>query len=202
MPSKNIAFGSSDPLVASVNPAGLLVVAGAGTANVQAFHITDANVDPADVPVVVRNLVLIDSIAPTTVRCGETLTLYGVGLQPIGETAVRLDGLPAPIASYQPNDPARPEREGALEVLVFCILHSAFCTLHSTFCVLHSTFCTLHSALYILHSALCTLHSTFCTLHSNPCPLPQASDSALPIPPNYGSSPPWCQAGPSRRRRA
>jgi hypothetical protein len=119
LPVTALEFGSSDPSVVVVSPEGRVVAAGPGVAAVTARARNVATEASASVSVTVFAAVQIDSVRPQAVRYGETVRLYGVGLEPgAGAVAVRIDGQDAPIAGFTLADPARPDGFGVLEAIV------------------------------------------------------------------------------------
>jgi hypothetical protein len=119
LPPTAIVFASTDPSVLSVNPDGRVVAAGPGTADVTARSRTLASAEAASVSVRVFAAVQVDSVRPASVRYGDVLRLFGVGLEPGGGgAAVRIDGQEAPIAGFTLADPDRPDGFGVLEVIV------------------------------------------------------------------------------------
>ena len=119
LPVTALEFASSDPSVVAVSSGGLVVAAGPGVAAVTARARNLATAEPASVSVTVFAAVQIDSVRPQAVRYGETVRIYGVGLDPgDGAAAVRIDGQNVPLTGFTVADAARPDGFGVLEAVV------------------------------------------------------------------------------------
>ncbi len=113
-----IQFSSDDQTVVSVDTAGVLLALGVGTANVTATALGFADAPPATLPARVRGLLEVDSVVPKTVRFGERIQVFGVGLNPEPVLFASLSDVEAPIAEYTPDDPEKPDRLGVLDIWV------------------------------------------------------------------------------------
>jgi hypothetical protein len=113
-----IRFGTSDPTVASVTPAGQVFATGPGTVTITAWAPGLERASPGRTVTVVHGAIEIDSVLPQRVKYGSQLRIYGIGLDPSAAAAVNTGGLGAPIHSYSPVDPTHPERYGVLDVAV------------------------------------------------------------------------------------
>ena len=113
-----ISFSSSVPLVATINQEGEMVAVSVGTAEITAVAIEFAEAEVAAQLVRVHDLIEIDSVRPRIVRFGDTVSIYGTGLNPEPFLLVSLGGAEVPIKSYVPVDPAALNRFGRLTVWV------------------------------------------------------------------------------------
>ncbi|MCZ6856740.1 MAG: hypothetical protein O7F70_01950 [Gemmatimonadetes bacterium] len=113
-----IVFSSSDPLIATVNAAGDMVTVSVGTAEVTAEAVEFAGATSADQLVRIHDLIEIDSVRPRVLRFGDTVTIFGAGLNPEPFILVSLGGAETPIKSYTPDTPDEPNRFGRLTVWV------------------------------------------------------------------------------------
>ncbi len=113
-----IIFSTSDPLIATVNPAGDMVTVSVGTAEITAEAVEFAGAASADQLVRIHDLIEIDSVRPRLLRFGDTATIYGAGLNPEPFIVVSLGGAETPIKSYLPDEPDEPDRFGRLTVWV------------------------------------------------------------------------------------
>lgn len=122
VPNADIRFTSSDPTVAAVEPEGRLVALKVGTTTITARALAYEGAQPAVQSVQVRDRLAIDSIRPHSARFGDTLRVYGVGLDPERLRMISLESelksAPTPILRYTPQDPQAPERSGVLTVWV------------------------------------------------------------------------------------
>jgi len=96
---EDIQFESSDPAVLEVAPSGRAVAHFGGIVTVTA-RVRFANAAPSQLEVTIVNPLRVDSVVPGTVRFGDTLRVYGVGLNP-AMAATTVGGLPAPVVDYQ-----------------------------------------------------------------------------------------------------
>lgn len=114
-----IEYASSDPTIALVERTGRVVAAGAGLVQIVARAPSFANVAPGELSLRVFGAVEIDSVRPSSVRYGEAINIYGVGLNPAGGAgAVRIDGHEAPLLGYVPAEGSRPNGFGVLSAIV------------------------------------------------------------------------------------
>ncbi len=113
-----IAFSSSDPLIATVNAAGDMVTVSVGNAEITAEAVEFAGATSADQLVRIHNLIEIDSVRPRLLRYGDTATIFGAGLNPEPFLVVSLGGAETPIKSYRPDQLDEPNRFGRLTVWV------------------------------------------------------------------------------------
>ncbi len=113
-----ISFSSSAPLVATINQEGDMVAVSVGNAEITAVAIEFAEAEVAAQPVRVHDLIEIDSVRPRLVRFGDTVSIYGTGLNPEPFLLVSLGGAEVPVRNYVPVDPTAPNRFGRLTVWV------------------------------------------------------------------------------------
>ncbi len=114
VPNAEIQFASQDSSVVLVTSDGRLLAVGVGNTNVTATAISFDGSQPAVLPVVVHGLLEVDSIRPKAVRFGDTVAIYGVGLEPDSLFSVTLGGAELPIFQFTPQDPDAPDRFGTL----------------------------------------------------------------------------------------
>lgn len=128
VPNAEVAFASSDAQVAVVDISGGMLATGAGETEIEATAVGLADVEP-DIRIVrIHNLIEIDSVRPLQVKFGDTLSVYGVGLDPqpfgpgsqfisvvLGSDLRTVEAIPK---GYVPEDPERPSRFGRLSVWV------------------------------------------------------------------------------------
>jgi hypothetical protein len=113
-----IAFGSSDPTVLNVDSAGDLRAVGVGSATLTAHAVDWGSATPFTQTLRVRGKIEVDSVRPTAVRFGDSLEIFGVGLNPDSLFAIEVGGVAAQVQAFLPQEPARPEREGTLRIWV------------------------------------------------------------------------------------
>jgi hypothetical protein len=113
-----IAFTSSDPTVLNVDTTGMVRAVGVGSAILTVRAVGWASAAPFTQSVRVRGKIEVDSVRPTDVRFGDSLEIFGVGLQPDSLFAIELGGIEAQVQAFLPDDPTRPEREGRLRIWV------------------------------------------------------------------------------------
>jgi hypothetical protein len=118
IPGGVVTFTSSDPTVLNVTPSGQGLATGVGTATLSANALAFAGAAPATAQVHVHGLLEIDSIRPAVVRFGDSLHVYGVGLNPDSLLTMSLGGEDLTAAQYVPADPAKPQRWGRLSLWV------------------------------------------------------------------------------------
>jgi hypothetical protein len=118
VPNAEIAFSVADPTIVAVSASGRVVALDSGATVVTATAVGYAGAAPAQQSILVHSLVEVDSIAPANVRFGDTLTLFGAGLDPASLSSVQLGGFSMRTKSFVPLDPARPERFGRLSFWV------------------------------------------------------------------------------------
>lgn len=114
IPNAQVVFSVADGSVASVSSQGLLVAIDSGSTMVTASVVGLDGVTPAQLNVVVHSRVEVDSVSSTNVAFGDTLTLWGAGLDLASLYGVQLGGFSMQPKSYAPADAAHPERYGAL----------------------------------------------------------------------------------------
>lgn len=118
LPGAVVSFSSSDPAVLSLDPQGKALAVGVGTATVTAGALAFAGAAPASATVRVRGLIEIDSVLPRNVRFGDSLYVFGVGLNPDSLFTINLGGVELTAARYIPDDPDKPGRRGTLAAWV------------------------------------------------------------------------------------
>ena len=103
----NVSFvwSSADPLTATVDAAGHIVGIKSGTTTIRAAAANfDTRAAPGQIALRVANTLEIDSIRPATVRYGEIVTVYGVGLLDtlgVGLTVGAAGLIPVPFSASQ-----------------------------------------------------------------------------------------------------
>lgn len=114
----DVMFVSEDPLVATVSEDGNVLAVSAGTTGLMASAVgfAEAEVDVRFLRV--HELLEVDSLRPSLVRFGDTLSIFGAGLNPEQLFVVRLGNAEAPVKSFTPTDPDAPNRFGVLTVYV------------------------------------------------------------------------------------
>jgi hypothetical protein len=118
VPNAAVVLESSDIAVLEVEPDGRIYGNAAGTAVVTARARQYRGALPAQVTITVRAPVEVDSVAPTRVRYGAVLTVFGVGLDPsVGNLRVAVDGEIATIVSFTPEDSTAPLGRGMLGIV-------------------------------------------------------------------------------------
>jgi len=114
VPDAEIRFSAEGESVLNVSPEGRLLAVAAGETTVRATAVSFAQAEVGVQDVKVRDVYELDSIGPHSVRFGETVQLYGVGLtQTIAAT---LGGADAIAESYVAEDPSQPNRFGVLSL--------------------------------------------------------------------------------------
>ena len=118
LPNADVLFESDNPLVITVDPGGRLIASRPGTGRVLATAIGFADAAAAEQDVRVRDLLEVDSIRPREVRYGDTLLIFGIGLNPRRLLQVTLGGIETAIKHFEPLDPPDSNRAGVLTVWV------------------------------------------------------------------------------------
>jgi len=118
VPGAVVSFTSSQPTVLSVGAAGEGLAVGVGQATVTASALAFAGATPATADVRVRGLLEIDSVKPPQVRFGDSLHVFGVGLNPDSLFTMSLGGVELSAAQYLAADPKKPGRVGRLSLWV------------------------------------------------------------------------------------
>ncbi len=113
-----VEFSSADPLIAAVTPAGEMLGVSVGTIEITATAIEFAEAAVAAQMVRIHDLIEIDSVRPRLVRFGDTLSIFGAGLNPNPFLLVNLGNVEVPVRNYVPVDPQQPNRFGRLVVWV------------------------------------------------------------------------------------
>jgi hypothetical protein len=113
-----ISFLSSDAAVLSIDSAGRALAVGAGTATVSAVAQAFEEAQAAARVVRVRGLIEVDSVQPLTVRFGDSLHVFGVGLNPDSLFTMNLSGVELQAARYVPASATRPNGLGRLSLWV------------------------------------------------------------------------------------
>lgn len=116
VPNGALAFESADPAIAEVEPDGRVTAVTVGETIVTARVVgyTGAAADAR--PLRVRDRIAIDSVRPALVRFGDTLEIFGTGLNPAKLLVVSLGPATVPVKAYVPDDPDAPDRIGRLTV--------------------------------------------------------------------------------------
>ncbi|MCZ6915820.1 MAG: PPC domain-containing protein [Gemmatimonadetes bacterium] len=112
-----VFFASMDSL-SVVDVSGTLVAVSVGTTEIVATALEFAEAVAEIGLVRIHDLIEIDSLSPAVVRFGDTLHLYGTGLDPERLFAVTVGGADVIVKSYTPLDPDDPHRFGRLTVWV------------------------------------------------------------------------------------
>jgi hypothetical protein len=118
LPTADVSFSSGDPLVATVTPEGEILGVGVGTTEISATAVEFAGAEQAVAPARIHDLIEVDSVRPRLVRFGDTVSIYGAGLNPVPFLLVSFGGAEVPIKSYEPVIPELPNRFGRLTVWV------------------------------------------------------------------------------------
>ena len=118
VPHPALAFASSNPTVFIVDADGTLRAVGVGTATLSVTALGFAQATAFSQILRVRGKLEVDSIRPLGVRFGDSIEVFGVGLDPDSLFSISIGGADAEASAFFPNDPERPEREGMLRVWV------------------------------------------------------------------------------------
>ena len=118
VPNGEVRLTSANPLVVSVDTSGLLVALDSGVTTLTATALRFAGTPPVERTVRVHARLEIDSIRPVEVRFGDTLRVFGAGLNPDKLFAVTLGETALSVAGFTPADPAAPDRFGVLSLWV------------------------------------------------------------------------------------
>jgi hypothetical protein len=122
IPNADFVFSSSDSdvvaFLARDARSALLRMRRAGDATLQVTAEAYPAVPAAERLVAVRPSLQIDSVRPLAARYGDTVTVYGVGLDPAGHPAVRGGERTLAVHHFTPVDPSRPWRVGRLAAYV------------------------------------------------------------------------------------
>lgn len=118
LPNAEVRFSADNANVLNVSPDGRVLAVGSGDANIFATAIGFVGTEAATLPVRVRDALEIDSISPNLVRFGETVQLFGVGLDPRFLFFTLFGGVESAVESYTPVEPDRPARFGTLSLWV------------------------------------------------------------------------------------
>jgi len=113
---EDIQFESSDPVTLEVAPSGRAVAHFGGIVTVTA-SVRFADAAPSQLEVTILNLLRVDSVVPGTVQFGDTLRVYGVGLNP-ALAVTTVGGLPAAVVGYERAIASSAGGPGVLTVLV------------------------------------------------------------------------------------
>jgi hypothetical protein len=116
VPHPALAFASSNPTVFIVDADGTLRAVGVGTATLSVTALGFAQATAFSQILRVRGKLEVDSIRPLGVRFGDSIEVFGVGLDPDSLFSISIGGADAEASAFFPNDPERPEREGMLRV--------------------------------------------------------------------------------------
>jgi hypothetical protein len=122
VPNAGFVFNSDNAkaleVVARDSRSALLLLRDTGQATVLVAAEGYPAVPAAERLVAVRPGLQIDSIRPLVARYGETVTIYGVGLNPAAHPEIRGGDRTLAVHHFAPADPARPWRVGRLAVYV------------------------------------------------------------------------------------
>jgi hypothetical protein len=118
IPHAAVAFASSNPTVFIVAPDGTLRAVGVGTATLSVTAVGFAEATAFTQLLRVRGKLEVDSIRPLAVRFGDSIEIFGVGLDPDSLFSISIGGVDAEASAFVPQDPDRPEREAMLRVWV------------------------------------------------------------------------------------
>ncbi len=116
VPGAVVAFTSSDATVIAVTAEGVLKAVGVGTATLTISAVGFATATPFTQDLRVRGKLEVDSVLPLNVRFGDTLEIYGVGLDPDSLFAISLGGVEAKVKAFLPDDPQQRDREARLRI--------------------------------------------------------------------------------------
>jgi len=116
VPGAVVAFASSDPTVLAVSTEGVLKAVGVGTATLTVSAVGFATATPFTQDLRVRGKLEVDSVLPLNLRFGDTLEIFGVGLDPDSLFAISLGGVEAKVKAFIPDDPQQRDREARLRV--------------------------------------------------------------------------------------
>jgi hypothetical protein len=112
-----VSFLAMDSL-SVVDGSGTLVAVSVGTTEIVATSLEFAGAAPETGFVRIHDLIEIDSLRPAVLRFGDTLDLYGTGLDPERLFAIQVGGADVIVKSYTPLNPDDPHRFGRLTVWV------------------------------------------------------------------------------------
>ncbi len=118
VPKAVVAFSSDNSAVLSVSQEGMVTAVGVGTAMLTVSAVGFADAAPFTQAVRVRGRLEVDSVLPVNLRFGDTLTIFGVGLEPDSLFSIEIGGAEARVKSFFPADTSRPDGEAALRVWV------------------------------------------------------------------------------------
>jgi hypothetical protein len=118
VPQVALGFESSNPTVFIVGPDGTLRAVGVGTATLSVRAVGFAQATPFTQMLRVRGKLEVDSIRPLGARFGDSVEIFGVGLDPDSLFSISIGGVTAEVSAFLPDDPDRPEREAMLRVWV------------------------------------------------------------------------------------
>jgi len=116
VPNAALAFEAADPAIADVEPDGRVTAVAVGETMVTARVVGYTGAVAGSRPLRVRDRIAIDSVRPAVVRFGDTLEIFGTGLNPAKPLLVSLGGATVPVKAYAPDDPEAPDRIGRLTV--------------------------------------------------------------------------------------
>lgn len=118
VPNSQLAFSVANPSVATVSSTGTLVAIDSGSTIVIVSVVGLAGVTPTQANITVHSRLEVDSIAPTNVAFGDSLTIFGAGLDPASIFSVQVGGFSVPTKSFVADNPANPNGPGRLTVWV------------------------------------------------------------------------------------
>jgi hypothetical protein len=118
VPQAALAFSSSNPTVFIVDAEGLLRAVGVGTATLEVTAVGFERATPYTQVLRVRGKLEVDSIRPDSARFGDSIEVFGVGLDPDSLFSISIGGTDAEVSAFLPQDPGRPDREAMLRVWV------------------------------------------------------------------------------------
>lgn len=118
VPDADIIFTSDAGLVATVGQSDTMVAVGPGTATISAVASEFENAISASQTIRIRDLLEIDSLSPNITQFGDTVSIFGTGLNPNRLLVRQIGGADAPVKSFTPADPFAPQRFGRLTLWV------------------------------------------------------------------------------------
>ena len=101
VPNGVVRFASADITVLLVSPEGRAVAVGPGAATVTARALAFTDATPASADATVRALFQLDSVRPLQVAFGDTIQLFGVGLNPDSLFRVTIGGIEVFLRSFE-----------------------------------------------------------------------------------------------------
>ena len=118
VPNGEVRLATANPLVVAVDTSGFLVAVDSGMTTLTATAVRFAETPAVARTVRVHARIEIDSVRPVDVRFGDTLRIFGAGLNPDKLFVVTLGETSLNVAGFTPADPAAPDRFGVLSLWV------------------------------------------------------------------------------------